>query len=76
MISLKARLTILIADSIDSEHFNKVVFDTSIDLCRVQMLLKTSLFIKTAMLNIFTCMDKKRLACPFKKVMNFRYFNE
>ena len=71
MISLKARLTILIADSLDSELFNKVVFDASVDLCRAQIVLKTNLFIKATMSSVFTCMDKKRLACPFKKVINY-----
>lgn len=58
----------MVADGANDRDFNRVLSESTIDLCKASVILKSSILVRSLFTPIMNCVEMNKLRCPFKRV--------
>ena len=58
----------MVADGANGRDFNRVLSESTIDLCKASVVLKSSIVVRLLITAMMDCVEINKLRCPFKKV--------
>lgn len=58
----------MVADGANDKDFNRVLSESTVDICKASAVLKSSLLVRSIFTKLMDCVEVNKIRCPYKRV--------